>query len=668
VTGVEGAEVRLKDDEVRLKADTTYAVMAACIVATVAFWIYTQTLLPGVDLGDSGGLQAAAIWTETSGRESYPLYYALGETFAGAFSPGNPARGLNLFSAVWAAVAAGLLTFLAGRIARSAVAGAAAGLLLAGSPTFWSQAIIAEVYTLHLALTGVCLLALLFFARQPGMGSLALFFAVYAASFGNHYSMILLLVPFTVFLLQVHPRPLTLFRPAILTMAVLIAAAGALEYTGNFLSVWTSIDAGPSWTARLSAFWFDTTKADWRETMVLGVGDSHAGNRLAMWWWDARQQFGAGGLLLAGAGLARLWWIARPWAVLVALAYLVSTAFALTYNVGDVHVFFLPGHFVTALAVAGSAAPLGRSKVPMVLAVLMLTYAGWRSWDTWPAMDRHDDRRPEQLVARVTQGISDDQAILVSQLDWQSENALLYASRHDRRNLAWVRLPDVLGHLPFLVADNHAIGRDVVLTSQAAADIVAAYGPLFEIVPDDPVPVLSLSTVAARLPEGTPYVLTLLTPTGGERLDEGERDATLRALTSSVGPPEGGPHITQPYPAVVEAPYQIWAGTTGRAPALYRSDSVPFRATFALLGDTFTVRMESWLPDDTFRRAGFGRVLRGREPVLTIERGVSFVWFQPDGSPVPVYAAGLYAPKPRFRIPAQTVGFARGHLTDSPVR
>jgi hypothetical protein len=634
-------------------AATSHCVAAACIIATLAFWAYTQTLLPGVDLGDSGGLQASAIWTETSGRESYPLYYALGETFVRVLSPGNPARGLNLFSAVWAAVACGLLTFVGGRLAQSALAGSAAGLMLAGSHTFWTQAITAEVYTLHLALTGACLLALLAFAQRPGTRRLALFFALYAASFGNHYSMILLLVPFTVFLFHVHPRPLTMTRPATVAMAVAIAAAGALEYSGNFLAVWTSIDAGPSWTGRLSAFWFDTTKADWRETMVLGIGDEYAGQRLAMWWWDARQQFGIAGLLLALVGATRLWWIARPWAVLIVLTYAVSTAFALSYNVGDVHVFFLPGHFVTALAAAGAAAPVGRTKAPRVLATLMLVYAGWHGWDTWPVVDRHDDRRADQLIARVTQGVSDDQAILVSQLDWQAENALLYATRHDRRNVAWVRLPDVLPHLPFLVADNHAIGRDVVLTSQAAIDIVSTYGPLFEIVPDDPVPVISIAEVAARLPAGTPYVMALLPPTGAERFDVMERDATLRALTNDRAP------------AWVDGTYQVWAGTTGQAPALYRSASAPFRAPFALIGDDFTIRMESWLPDDTFRRAGFGRVLRGREPVLTIERGVSLVWFQPDGSPVPLYAAGLYAPKPRFRIPAHAAGFARGGPRDS---
>ena len=62
--------------------------------------------------------------------------------------------------------------------------------------------------------------------------------------------------------------------------------------------------------------------------------------------------------------------------------------------------------------------------------------------------------------------------------------------------------------------------------------------------------------------------------------------------------------------------------------------------------------MESWLPFETFRRAGFGHVLRGRDRLLTIERGVSLVWFASDGSPVVTYAAGLYAPQPRLRIRA----------------
>ena len=55
-----------------------------------------------------------------------------------------------------------------------------------------------------------------------------------------------------------------------------------------------------------------------------------------------------------------------------------------------------------------------------------------------------------------------------------------------RRDLAWVRLDDVLLHFPFLVRDNLAASRDVVLTADAANDVVAAFADEFPLVLDQP--------------------------------------------------------------------------------------------------------------------------------------------------------------------------------------
>jgi hypothetical protein len=630
--------------------------VAACVVATVAFWAYSATLLPGVDLGDTGGFQAAALWPETSARQGYPLYYGLARPFLRAVSPSNPARGLNLLSALWAAIGAGLLTYLAGRVTRSALAGAASGALLTTSYTFWTQAIIAEVYTLHLTLIALSLLALRAFQQQPGVGRLALFFAVYAFAFGNHLAMVLLLIPCALFIVAVDRERLRLFRPSTIGLALAIAAVSALQYSGNFLAVMTSVDSTDDWSGRVATFWFDVTKADWRETMVLGVEPGRLNERLAMWAWDARQQFGIAGLVAAVAGIAGFALRARPWALMIAASYVASALFAITYNVGDVHVFFLPAHLFAAFAVAGVALLVpdrGPSRVSrwlrVAVPVVLLGYAGWRGYATWPLVDRHDDLRADMLVAQVAHNVSDDDAILLSQMDWQSENALLYAGRHQRRDLAWTRLADVGNYLPFLINDNHAIGRDVVLTSQAAAAVVAAYGPYFPIVPDDPFPLTSLEETAARLPRGTPYVLAILPPVSGETVDTRALDAARRALTGST---DGE-----------RAPFAVWAGIVGEPPAFHRTSARPFRADVDLLGDRFTIALESWLPFDTFRRAGFGRVLRGREPVLTIERGASLVWFRKDGSSATVYGAGLYAPQHRFRISrsAEQLVLSLGH-------
>ena len=68
--------------------------------------------------------------------------------------------------------------------------------------------------------------------------------------------------------------------------------------------------------------------------------------------------------------------------------------------------------------------------------------------------------------------------------------------------------------------------------------------------------------------------------------------------------------------------------------------------------------MDSWLTMDTFRRAGFGHVIHGREHALIVERGVSLLWLPPGGSARTAYAAGLYAQQPRFRIPTAIMSLA----------
>jgi transmembrane protein TMEM260 (protein O-mannosyltransferase) len=651
------------------------AIVAASVVATIAFWAYSKTLLPGVDLGDTGGFQAAVLWPEVSARQAYPLYYDLAAPFVRAVSVSNPARGLNLFSAIFGAAAVGLLTYLCALVAESLVAGIAAGLLLAFSYTFWSQAIIAEVYTLHLTLVLVSCIALCGYAQRPSRLRLAIFFSLYALAFGNHLSMILLLVPFAIVLLHVTPDRRSLFAPATMAVALMIAVAGALQYWPNLAATWQAGNGAASWSDRFATFWFDTTKVDWRESMVMAVRRDQLVDRVGMWWFDARQQFGVVGLLLAVVGAVRLWAISRPWATLVFLGYAVNTLFAFTYNVGDTHVFYLPGHMFTAF-LAGAALPQLQSPVArtfkaratrVIGVTLIFLYAGWRAWDTWPAVDRHDDRRADALVTRLALGVNPQSAVLVTDLNWQLENALLYHTRWQRHDIPWVRLPDVQLHFPLLVRDNEAISRDMILDAYSARDVVAAFGPLFPLQRDPISASPDLIDEIAGLSSGTPYVLCLLTPPREEHLDPALLRTAIEMLTGGRMPP--ALRFGASAEAGANARYQLIAGLTGEAPIVTRAEDSPFRMDFRLLDDPFTVRMESWLPSDTFRRAGFGHVLRGREHVLTLERGVSLVWFNRNArSSNPVYAASVYAPGPRYRLSSVTPSLASSLLKPVIVR
>jgi hypothetical protein len=281
-----------------------------------------------------------------------------------------------------------------------------------------------------------------------------------------------------------------------------------------------------------------------------------------------------------------------------------------------------------------------RRKVAALAAAAAVAYGAWRGWSTWPAVDRHDDRRGERLIAQLTLGISDPDAMLVSQMNWQLENVLLYVGRHDRPDLTWTRMAEVLPHFPYLVDDQRAIARDLVLTADAAAQLVEAYGPAFPLVEDGPVPILPLRVQAERIPQGSPYVLSLLTRPREEPLDEGDLAAAIAALT--------GGHE----PARIPGRFEVIAGLKGGRPDIYRSADRPFTLDFDLIDEPFTVRMDSWLPSDTFRRPGFGHVLNGRQHIQILERGVNLVWLGHDGPAAPVYAGSVFAPRPRYRLPA----------------
>ncbi len=210
---------------------------AAGFLALVVFLVYRATLLPDFDLGDTASFQTMGGEPIITPRDGYPLYYALAQLIVLCFD--NQAYAMNLLSALAGALACGVLLLVAVELCGSLLAALAAAVLFAASYTFWSQAVIAEVYTLHLLLIGLTLLLLLRWSRAPTTGRLAAFFAVYALAFGNHLSMILLLPAYTFFLLMAAPDGWrSMLSARVVLMAAVLAAAGLAQYAWNFSAIW----------------------------------------------------------------------------------------------------------------------------------------------------------------------------------------------------------------------------------------------------------------------------------------------------------------------------------------------------------------------------------------------------------------------------------------------
>lgn len=627
---------------------------AAALVAVVAFSLYFTTLLPGQDLGDTASFQAVAGDRILTPRQGYPLYFAICGLFVHA-RPSNPAGATNLASAVEASLAAGVLVLVGAELGGALVAGLVAALFLAGSYTYWSQAIIAEVYSLHALVVGLCLLALLAWRRSPTTGRLAAFFAIFALGFGNHLQMALLLPAFTVFLLISAPGgPLTLLRPRIALLAAGIAGLFALQYAWNFSTLYFDPDHR-GFVELLQTFWFDVTKSDWRANMVVTIPWSMIDDRFAMYWFDLRQQVGVPGVIAAVSGLAFLFRISWRLGVLLLLAWFVNWAFAFTYNVGDTHVFYLPSHLFVALA-AGCGAGLAWHAVrghlakasatmrpsPLVMAAVaaaLLAYPAWRIWDSYPALDRSADASPTQFFERLTAGVNGDHEIMARDMNWQLHNGLDYYARYTKPGLGVLDAPQALLYFPLIVWNNQAMGRDVLLTDGVAALVRTAYGDLLPIERDARVPVRTLAERVSAVPPGTPYVLALIDSYPETPLDPADMKATARRL--GIGD------------ALPRATYAVIAGRVGERPVLQHAASTPFRVSASLDGHRVEARIECWLQADTIRRMGFGHVIVDRHHVLTLDRGASFVALGSDGAPRAMeWAGGLFAPQPRYIIRA----------------
>src|SRR5215218_7274874 len=174
---------------------------AALLGGAVAIFVgilYIGTLAPTVlpysapNTLDSPMLQAEVSVLGVGHPTGYPIYMMLTHLFT--YLPfGDPAYRVNLASAVYS-VAAMLVVYFAGlRLGGRSVAAAAGALAFGLSGTFWSQAVIAEVYTLEALLVALVILFLLLWREYRKDHYLLLSAFLVGLSLTHHLTSVLLL-------------------------------------------------------------------------------------------------------------------------------------------------------------------------------------------------------------------------------------------------------------------------------------------------------------------------------------------------------------------------------------------------------------------------------------------------------------------------------------------
>lgn len=420
--------------------------MAAAAVFILALLLYLATATPTITAqhggADGGELTTTALSGGVAHPPGYPTYLVLARV-ALLWPWSEPAARLALLSAVAAAAAAACTATLlvlskghqpagADNSEGSTLAALSAGLLLAVSPLFWSQAIIVEVYALHMLWLSLCALLVmrwLHTARCLGLLAAALCLGV---GLGVHLTL-LMVVPATILAwFFAENRPALSIRLG--ALALVVCLAGSSVYA--LLPIWSARDVFPSWgdQTTLAGFWIHLSSAEYRY-LVGRVPLAQQLSRLSFVAHDLLTQLGVVGLALAVfVGIPTGWRADRLLMVFTGCVALFSLVFAIGYGGADSEVYLLPWIWAWCIWAGLGAGTVvvelkRRSRwvalLPGIMLLALLSPAALR----YPQLSlRHNTSERERVLRHITSLPSE--AILLTSDDadtfgaWYTKHAL----------------------------------------------------------------------------------------------------------------------------------------------------------------------------------------------------------------------------------------------------
>lgn len=322
-------------------------------VALLLFALYAATAPRTVALEDDSLFVLSSYFLGIEHPPGYPLFTLIGHVFSG-LPFGRMAYRVHLASALFGALSCGMLWMCARALSLGRLPAYLAAFALGMSPVFWSQAIIAEVYTLNTFFLLVLLYLGLRAEHDPRvLPWMALLFGL---SLSNHYPLMLLAAPGFAVLLW--PLRAELLRR--LGVLVLLVVAGLLPYAWLVRRSWMALPISFSGELEtITEVLFFISRAGYAgvdHSITAGWLDrvryfTFVGGQLFV-------QFAVVGTLLAAAGFAAQWrMLGRRVAASLTVVFLM-TSLVLVLLLGfdyDVfrkhmfHVYPLPAYAVFAL-------------------------------------------------------------------------------------------------------------------------------------------------------------------------------------------------------------------------------------------------------------------------------------------------------------------------------
>lgn len=341
-------------------------VVISLAVVLATFVLFFSTLAPTVLEADAGEFQFVPWLPGIAHPPGYPLYTLLGWLWLHILPFGEVAWRMNLLSALTAAGAIGVMvqvtrlvlnqTLPETPVSAQRIVAVIAALTLAVTSTFWSQAIIAEVYALHTLL--VTLILWLALQRDNRAWASRLLAVTMGLGLAHHLTTILLVPAVISYRVIRSGRQVVINFMAMIQYGVLVIAPLLLYFYLPIIAPFTpyaQLQLSQTQTLTL----YDNSVAGFIDhvTATAFTGELQPAavgvERIELVGWLLHQQVGWGGIILALAGLMVLW--QRRKIDLLALSGLTFGAvvgFNLIYFIGDVFVLFIPAWLMVCLWLA----------------------------------------------------------------------------------------------------------------------------------------------------------------------------------------------------------------------------------------------------------------------------------------------------------------------------
>lgn len=395
----------------KINSAVTSKFVAPLLLILLLSVIYTQTLLPGVGFtGDTAKLQYVGYVLGTPHPTGYPTYVVMNHFFTRLFPYGSIAYRANLLSAVFAVAAClflyHLLLLLGFRRFLSFVAALTFGLTF----TLWSQAVIAEVYTLNSLFVSAVLYFFIKWHLTKSQKYLIAGCAAFALSLGNHLTIVTFLPALFYF---VYATDREIFRrPRILIMISLLVIAGALQYLYIF---WRTADPSTKFLEMKAPdfntfFWYITGGRFKRRMFPFSVSQFFL-ERIPMYLRLLFREYH----ILIPLGIYGFFKVEdRKLNLFLILGFLGNLLYALNYRIPDIYVYFIPGYFILAIYITyGLSAALSFVSRRTVLQALLLSVIPILFFAlNYPKVNKHDGD-PDAEEIKTTLATIKSNAIIV---------------------------------------------------------------------------------------------------------------------------------------------------------------------------------------------------------------------------------------------------------------